>query len=140
MSNARKLFRSAKAGFTLAEMMVVIVIIGLLATLIVPNVIDKFFTAQTTKAVAEIRILMDAIDSYTINNNGRAPTSLDQLVEADEKGHTYLRQSSVPKDPWGNEYVYEPPRGGQKLRILSYGKDGTPGGEGDDADIDSSTF
>jgi general secretion pathway protein G len=130
--------RTPRAGFTLAELMVVIVIIGLLATLVVPNVVAKLGKANTTKARADIVAIAKAVEDYVINNNGRFPDSLEALVREDERGESYLQQTQVPKDPWGNEYGYEPPTSGsRKFRVFSYGKDGTPGGEGDDADIDN---
>lgn len=130
--------KNRRAAFTLAELMVVIVIIGLLATLVVPNVMKKLFTANITKAKADIQAIAGAIDSYAIENAGRYPDSLDVLVTPDENGFTFLKGEVVPKDPWGFEYGYEPPSGGsQKYRVLSYGKDGAPGGEGDNADIDN---
>lgn len=130
--------KNRRAGFTLAELMVVIVIIGLLATLVVPNVMKKLFVANTTKAKADIVSIAGAIEQFAIENAGRYPDSLEALVTPDANGFTFLRQETVPKDPWGNEYVYEPPSSGsQKYRVLSYGKDNAPGGEGDDADIDN---
>jgi general secretion pathway protein G len=118
--------------------MVVIVIIGLLATLVVPNVVSKLAKANTTKARADIVQIAKAVEDYMINNNGRFPDSLQALVTEDDKGESYLQQTQVPKDPWGNEYGYEaPPSGSRKYRVYSLGKDGAPGGEGDDADIDN---
>ncbi len=126
-----------RGGFTLAEMMVVIVIIGLLATLVVPNVIAKFFQAARTKARTDIVVLHQALDQYAINNGMQYPDSLEVLVTPDVNGHTYLNQNKLPKDPWKNEYQYEPPQSGQpQPRVYSFGKDGQPGGEGEDRDID----
>lgn len=132
--------RNNRRGFTLAEMMVVIVIIGLLGTLVVPNVLKRFSQASRTTAKADITSMMSALDEYAINNGGKYPDSLEPLVTPDENGHTYLKgpAGKLPKDPWKNEYVYEAPQSGQPMpRILSYGKDGQPGGEGDDRDIAS---
>ena len=129
--------RTGRQGFSLAELMVVIVIIGLLATLVVPNVVDKLFVANEKVAITDIMSIKQAIDTYAIENNGRFPESLEALVTPDSSGRTYLDQETVPTDPWGNEYIYEPPAGGQKLRILTYGADGVPGGEGKDRDIDN---
>ncbi len=138
MKTYSNLSTPSRRGFTLAELMVVIVIIGLLATLVVPSVVKKFFTAQRVKATADITSIADAVDSYAIENNGRYPESLEALVTPDENGHTFLNQETVPIDPWGNPYNYEPPGPGQpKPRVLSYGKDGIPGGEGDAADMDN---
>ena len=133
--------RSRRSGFTLAEMMVVIVIIGLLATLVVPNVVSKLARANKTKAKADIVQIAKAVEDYVIDNNGRYPDSIEILVQENDQGESYLQQTTVPKDPWGNPYMYEPPpTGSRKFRVVSYGKDGTPGGEGDDADIDNITI
>ena len=129
---------ATRAAFTLAELMVVIVIIGLLATLVVPNVVRKLFVANIAKAKADIVAISDAVTSYAIENGGRFPDGIEVLVTPDPNGHTFLDMETVPKDPWGNEYVFEPaPSGSQKFRVISYGKDGVPGGEGDEADIDN---
>ncbi len=129
---------AARAGFTLAEMMVVIVILGLLATLVVPNVLQRLATAFTGKVKADIVAIESALEEYAINNSGRYPESLEALVTPDVNGHTYLKQTSLPKDPWKNEYVYERPGPGQPYaRIATLGKDMQPGGEGEDRDIDN---
>jgi len=128
----------SRRGFTLAEMMVVIVIIGLLATLVVPNVLQKFSFASRKKAEVDITSIESALKEYAIANGGKFPESLEVLVMPDVNGHTFLEGTHVPKDPWGNEYMYEPPGPGQPLPLVkSYGKDGQPGGEGDDADMDN---
>ena len=128
----------SRGGFTLAELMVVIVIIGLLATLVVPNVVRKLFVANVAKAKSDIMAIDQAVTGYAIENGGRYPESLDVLVTPDENGHTFLDTETVPKDPWGNEYIFEPAIGGaMKFRVISYGKDGVPGGDGDAADIDN---
>lgn len=128
----------SRAGFTLAELMVVIVIIGLLATLVVPNVIAKLGTANKAKAKADIVSISNAVTQYAIENGGRYPESLEALVTPDPNGQSFLDMETVPKDPWGNEYVFEPASSSsQKFRVISYGKDGIPGGEGDDTDIDN---
>jgi general secretion pathway protein G len=130
--------RPAAQGFSLAELMVVIVILGLLATLVVPNVMKQLFTANATVVKSDLNTLVQALDNYALENGGRYPDSLDILVQPDDQGNTYLRgRTSIPKDPWKNEYVYEPAQGGRPMRIISYGKDGQPGGTGEDADIDS---
>ena len=130
--------KTRRAGFTLAELMVVIVIIGLLATLVVPNVLQKLFVANVAKAKADITAIASAVDQYTIQNNGRLPESLEALVTPDSNGFTFLDRESVPLDPWGNPYVFEPPTAGShKYRVISYGRDGVPGGEADDADLDN---
>ena len=130
-----------RSGFTLAEMMVVIVIIGLLATLVVPNVLQKFATASTGKAKADITAIENALTEYNIANGGKWPDSLEALVTPDVNGYTFLKGTKVPKDPWGNEYMFDPPESGRpEPRVYSYGKDGQAGGEGDAADIDNFTI
>jgi general secretion pathway protein G len=128
----------SRAAFTLAEMMVVIVILGLLAVLVVPNVIQRLSVAMGGRVKADIMAIESALDEYAINNSMKYPDSLEVLVTPDVNGHTYLKMTVLPKDPWKNEYQYEPPAPGQpRPRIYSLGKDMQPGGEGDDADIDN---
>ena len=135
--------RRARRGFTLAEMMVVIVIIGLLMTLVVPNIIKRFFQAQNVKAKSDITAIMASLDDYAINNAGKYPDSLEPMVQPDANGNSYLKgyNGKIPKDPWKNEYQYEAPQPGRgHPRVISFGSDGAPGGEGDAADIDSETI
>ena len=125
-----------KSGFSLAELMVVIVIIGLLATLVVPKVLRSLFVANVGKAKADIAAIAGAIDTYAIENNGRFPESIEALVTPDENGFTFLNQETVPKDPWGQEYQYEPPYpGNPDPRVFTLGEDGAIGGEGPDKDL-----
>jgi general secretion pathway protein G len=122
-------------------MMVVIVIIGLLATLVVPNVIQKIAVAFGGKAKSDIVAIESALKEYAITNGGKYPDSLEVLVTPDANGHTYLEGKRIPKDPWKNEYQYDPPSPGHpEPRVYSFGKDGQPGGEGDDADISNETI
>jgi general secretion pathway protein G len=130
--------RARRQGFSLAELMVVIVILGLLATIVVPNVIGYLFKANIAVAKSDITQIEGAVDSYALENGGKLPESLEVLIQPDENGKTYLKNyTSVPRDPWKNEYVLVPPDGQGDYMIVSYGKDGIPGGEGDDADITS---
>jgi general secretion pathway protein G len=129
--------RHRRAAFTLAEMMVVVVILGLLATLVVPNALGHYNDAQRGKIKADLCALESALEHYALNNSGKYPDTLELLVMADVNGETYLRQTKLPRDPWGNEYHYEPPRAGQsRPRLYSLGKDGVQGGEGMDRDVD----
>lgn len=130
--------RAARAGFSLAELMVVIVIIGLLATLVVPNVVARLFTGQLGKAKADITQIVQALDNYAVDHNGTYPDSLEALVTPDENNNTYIKGERVPRDPWKNEYLYEPPTTGQPdPRVYTLGADGLPGGEGKDRDFDN---
>jgi general secretion pathway protein G len=127
-----------RAGFTLAEMMVVIVILGLLATLVVRNVMKNLATAMGGRVQSDIVTIESALEEYAIANAGRYPDSLEPLVTPDVNGHTFLKGTQLPRDPWKSEYQYEPPGPGQPLpRIFTLGKDMQPGGEGDDRDIDN---
>jgi general secretion pathway protein G len=133
--------RGARAGFSLAELMVVIVILGLIATIVVPNLLARFGVAQRKKAEIDIAQIENAITTFTIENNGRGPESLEILVTPDQNNNTFLKgYTTVPLDPWGHPYQFDPPSGGREARIYSFGKDGLPGGEGDDADIDNVTM
>ena len=125
-----------KGGFSLAELMVVIVILGLLATLVVPKVFDSLKRAFGGKVKSDIMAISSALDDYAINNGGRYPDSLEELVTPDENGYSYLKQKSVPLDPWQMPYQYEPPVAGQPdARVYTLGADGAVGGEGDNADV-----
>ena len=94
--------------------------------------------ANVGKAKADIATIAQAVDQYAIENNGRYPESLEALVTPDENGFAYLNQETVPKDPWGQEYAYEPPPpGAHEYRVLTYGSDGVPGGEKDAQDMDN---
>ena len=136
-SNRRTRRSLMRAGFSLAELMVVIVIIGLLATAVVPKLMDRLGEAKWGKAKSDINGISQALQQYAINN-GRYPDSLEALVTPDSNNRTYLDLKALPQDPWGNEYVYEPPLGsGEEPRIICLGADGAPGGEGDDQDRDS---
>jgi general secretion pathway protein G len=137
MKTFHKNGRRAQAGFSLAEMMVVIVIIGLLAGVVVPNVIQKLFTAKDTIAKSEISTIVNSITEYMMAN-GSYPDSLDQLLD-DGRGESYFNPPVIPKDPWGIEYMYDPPSnpGEADFRVYTYSNDKMPGGEGKNADIDN---
>jgi general secretion pathway protein G len=134
-------------GFTLIEILVVIVVIGVLATLVAPNVFSHIGAAKDATARSQIEMLGAALDAYRIDI-GRYPTTQQGLSalwtapSADPRPANwrgpYLRKD-VPADPWHNPYLYKSPaeqsRGGYDL--LSYGEDGKPGGEREAADIAS---
>tara|TARA_R110002095_G_scaffold131090_5_gene113865 strand:+ start:340 stop:783 length:444 start_codon:yes stop_codon:yes gene_type:complete len=125
---------SRQSGFSLAELMVVIVILGLLATVVVPNVMGRLAQAEHQVAATTITGFADAAKAYKIQNR-RWPETLEELTEEDENGHRYLEQASIPMDPWGNPYFYEPPSVGSTPIIISYGEGGEPGGEGSQRDV-----
>jgi len=134
-------------GFTLIEIMVVIVILGILAGLIVPRIMGRPEEAKRTKARMQIESLETAIKLFKLDN-GFYPTTeqgLQSLVEQPETGRIpkrykkggYLEKGTVPKDPWGNDFVYISPGTRGDYEVISYGADGTAGGEGTDKDINS---
>ena len=129
--------RRPNAGFSLAEMMVVIVIIGILATMVVPNVVGQLGRSQVGKAKSDIAQLVSLVDQYSIANSGVPPETLEQLLEPVGGGQAILTRKSLPKDPWKMPYIYEPPSvtGTGTYLIKSFGSDKAPGGEGDAADI-----
>lgn len=131
------------AGFTLIEIMVVIAIIGILATLIVPKIMGRPDEARATAAKHDVGTLVQAFKLYRLDI-GRYPTTeqgVKALVEKPTsepvpqnwKAGGYL--DSIPKDPWGNPYQYANPGTRSEIDVYSFGADGKPGGTGNDADI-----
>lgn len=128
-------------GFTLIEIMVVVVIIGILAGIVVPRIMDRPAEARITKARQDIRTLESQLNLYRLDNF-RYPTTdqgLEALVEEPtssprpENWRPYMDR--IPKDPWGNDYRYLQPGEHGEIDIYSLGADGREGGEGDNADI-----
>lgn len=139
----RSLQRRIVAGFTLIELMVVLVIIGVLAALIVPNVLDRADDARATAAKTDVNNLMQALKLYKLDNQ-RYPTSEQGLQALKVKPSTgpipsnwkpYLEK--LPNDPWGRPYQYLNPGVKSEIDVLSFGADGQAGGEGKNADIGS---
>ncbi len=135
--------RAAQAGFTLIELMVVLVIIGVLAALIVPNVLERADDARVTAARTDVNNLMQALKLYRLDNQ-RYPTTDQGLQALVTKPTTepvppnwkpYLEK--LPNDPWGRPYQYLNPGVKGEVDVMSYGADGQPGGEGKNADIGS---
>jgi len=130
-------------GFTLIEIMVVIVILGILAGLVVPRLTDKPERARVVKAKLQIESLVTALKEFKLDNGFYPSTEqgLEALVDKPSIGRTprsyppdgYL--DKVPKDPWGNAYIYISPGEHGDFDLLSLGADGEEGGEGFDADI-----
>ncbi len=118
------------AGFTLIELMVVIAILSILAAVVGVNVLGAFGEGSIAAAKTEIKSLADAVIMFKLEN-GKFPPDLETLINNPKR--SYLDKSEVPADPWGNKYVYQVE--GATFRIISYGADGTPGGEGENADI-----
>jgi len=135
--------RNSQRGFTLIEIMVVVVILAVLGALVVPNILGKVDTARVTAAKTDINSIKQALDLYRLDNF-KYPTTeqgLQALVKrpADPTITNYPTNGyipTLPKDPWGNPYVYASPGAdGREFEIMSYGRDGKPGGEGRDAAI-----
>ncbi len=127
-------------GFTLLELLVVLVIIGLLVAYVAPRYFSQVGKSEVKAARAQIRALEDALDQYRLDV-GRYPTGEQGLeaLNAQPAGEArwqgpYLRKA-VPKDPWGNAYQYRAPGEHGEYDLLSLGKDGQPGGTGEAADI-----
>lgn len=129
--------RKADAGFTLVELMVVIAIIATLAAIVGYNVFGAIGESNVGAAKAQISAFKTAITAFKLENK-RVPSSLDELIN-NSKNKPYLEQMTIPDDPWGRPYVYSND-GPYGFKIVSYGEDGSPGGEGVNADIDSTNL
>ena len=142
-ASRRTSHRIYQAGFTLIELMVVLVIIGVLAALIVPNVLDRADDARMTAAKTDVNNLMQALKLYKLDNQ-RYPTTeqgLQALLVKPTAGpippnwKPYLEK--LPEDPWRHAYQYLNPGVKGEIDVMSFGADGQAGGEGKNADIGS---
>ncbi len=131
-----------QAGFTLVELIVVVIIIGLLAGLVVPQFIKQEEKATAKAAKAQIELFGTALDTFRLDV-GRYPTSQEGMAALMQKpggvdrwDGPYLRKD-LPPDPWGKPYVYKSPGDHGVYDIISYGADGAPGGDGNNRDITS---
>ena len=134
-------------GFTLIELMVVIVILGILAGLIVPRIMSRPEEAKRIKAKMQIQSLETALKLYKLDNGFYPDTEqgLNALVVTPEYGRVpqnwrtggYLEKGRLPKDPWGNDFVYLSPGTNSEFDIISYGADGVAGGEEENSDINN---
>ena len=127
-------------GFTLIELLVVVIIIGLLASLVAPKFFGKLAQSRIKTAKAQIELFGAALDEFRLDN-GRYPTTEEGLQalrtrpEGLENWAGPYLPKEIPKDPWGHDYVYKSPGEHGDYDLLSYGRDGQPGGEGEDADV-----
>ena len=137
--------RRRQRGFTLVEIMVVVVIIGILGMLVVPKLLGRTGEARVTAAKTDIATLMQALKLYKLDNQ-RYPTTEQGLTALVQKPTTgpaangwkdggYVEK--LPKDPWGNNYQYLQPGLHGEIDVFSLGADGQPGGAGEDADVGS---
>jgi general secretion pathway protein G len=146
IKSARKTWRRSQDGFTLIELMVVILIIGLLATIVVQNLRSATDKAKRVKAQADISQIKSALDRYYLDAGSyptteqglaaliSAPSSTDNNDPTDWGG-PYIEK--IPPDPWGHQYFYQ--SDGNEYILKSFGADGVEGGEGKNADIDGSS-
>ena len=144
----KRTHRDSQSGFTLIEILVVIIIITILASIVSVNVLRKPGEARVSAAKLQIKQLQTAVQMYK-TEQGRAPTQEQGLEALVSKPVTdplpqqyptdgYLESRNLPKDPWNNDFIYlVPGRAGEVFEIISYGSDGEPGGEGDAADLSS---
>lgn len=132
-----------QSGFTLIEIMVVVVILGILAALVVPQVMSRPDQAKVTVAKGDIKAIAASLDMYKLDNQAYPSTQqgLDALVKK-PSGNPQPRNwnkdgylKKLPVDPWGNTYLYLSPGTRGKIDLYSLGADGQEGGEGGDADI-----
>jgi general secretion pathway protein G len=130
-----------QAGFTMIELLVVMVILGLLAALVAPNFFGQAEKARVKTAKLQIANLATALDALALDT-GRYPSQqeglqslLDPPSGMDMWDGPYLKK--LPKDPWNHDYMYRGGSGNHEYEILSYGADGSPGGDGGNADISS---
>ncbi len=140
LQSANRRSLSNQSGFTLIEVMVVVVILGILAAIVVPKVMDRPDAARIVKAKQDIRTLESALNLYKLDNYNYPTT--DQGLEAlvnNPGGAKNWKQGGymprMPKDPWGNEYLYLSPGSHGSIDIYTLGADGASGGEGSAADI-----
>lgn len=147
MNSKFSLKNSDCRGFTLIELMVVIVILGILAGLIIPRIMGRPEEAKRLKANLQIESLETALKLYKLDNGMYPDTEqgLQALVEEPEAGTLpknwrkggYLEKGRVPRDPWGNEFVYLSPGVHGEYDIISYGADGVSGGDEKNKDVNS---
>jgi general secretion pathway protein G len=128
------------SGFTLIELIVVIALVAVLAAVVAPNLLGKANEANRKSAGIQLEKIANAVELYRLET-GRYPEELTDLVKkpqgVERWNGPYIRKMSQLKDPWGYELVLQRPGENGPFDILSYGGDGQPGGEDDDADITS---
>jgi general secretion pathway protein G len=137
----RKYLKRGNRGFTLMELLIVLVIIGMLAALVGPRLFPKLGKGKTSAAKAQIELLGQALDQFRLDV-GRYPTTQEGLNALSVNPGVpkwegpYLKKG-LPADPWDRPYAYTSPGNHGEYDIVSHGRDGAPGGEGEDKDINS---
>jgi general secretion pathway protein G len=135
--------KKKRSGFTMVELMAVLIILGLLAAVVVRNFVGQTDKARVTTTKASLRILQSAVNQFKMDT-GRLPTEDEGLTVlivppddvADYPPDGYIETTELPKDAWGNDFIYELyPESGKPFVIKSFGADGQEGGEGYDADL-----
>ncbi|MGB5352197.1 MAG: type II secretion system major pseudopilin GspG [Woeseia sp.] len=133
---------SRQQGFTLIEIMVVVIILGILAAIVAPNVIGRVGDAQIAAAKQDLRGIENALKFYRLDNFSYPSTEQGLQALVSRPNDPNLRNwkqggylDRMPKDPWGNPYQYLNPGNNGEVDIYTLGRDGRPGGEGEDADI-----
>jgi len=132
---------SRQTGMTLVELLVVLVILGLIAGLVGPRVLDQLGGAKSKTAAVQLSDFEQGAELFKLDV-GRFPTEQEGLQALVEKPSSapgwngpYLKERTLPKDPWGNDYLYKYPDENGDLQVYSLGADGTEGGEGENADV-----
>ena len=146
MNNSPRIMRRARRGFTIAEIIVVVIIIGVLATIVATRLLPRIGQSKATVAAANANALASAIDQYRLDcGDPPAGTPASQFLFqkptdpllAEKWSGPYLKNTDGLKDPWGREFIVKFP--GEKntadFDVISYGADGQPGGEGENKDI-----
>jgi general secretion pathway protein G len=145
LTKSKQVAKTLYRGFTLLELLVVVMVISILVGLVVPRFFSHVGRSEVQAARVQIDSLEKALEAFRLDA-GRLPNSSEGLAALVDKPSglnrwrgPYLRKG-LPKDPWGNAYVYKFPGPKYDFEIISFGKDGQVGGEGDDADLSSDSI
>jgi general secretion pathway protein G len=134
---ARRVRRQAPRAFTLLEIIVVVTIIALLATMVAPKLLQNIGKTKTKVARTEVSTIANQLGIYLADNGSSRPTQDMELIVLTEGASPYLKPADL-KDPWGRDYILMVPGpSGSDFDIISYGADGEPGGEGEDKDVNN---